>query len=126
MNEKTIAELREYCEDGIKPLPCDCGATEKDIDYFQGVATACRVILEILSRAEVAKDEPLAVFAYHSGYRIEVDPPSINDGRWGVSVHHLVFKDSEVFYAPTYSEVEAKARAYLEGLVDVKNSGDTK
>ena len=74
-------------------------------------------------KARHKEDEPLAVLAARKGVSVEITPPSfyVKVGEaWEVGVA----EPSKGLYTPfdgdTYAEAETKARAYLNGLPDVR------
>ena len=77
-----------------------------------------------LSHAVPVKDvEPLAVLAYRKGVSFEVCPPSFyvhNVEVWDIGIGEPKKGLYTSFEASTYTACEAKARAYLESLEDVK------
>jgi len=106
MNDKTIAELREFYKSAV----FNCWLNKRGAD----------VLGEILSRATPAKDEPLAVLADRKGWwlsrsrhypdRWVLNFDSLNPDYYGPLDKPII--------APTYAAAEAKARAYLESLPD--------
>lgn len=118
MTDKTIAELREWGDE--RP-----DLSRKTWDLIGWKKKHDAKFEEILSRAEAeakeAKaDEPLAVLAYRKGFHNTSIWPYTNGG---IEINLRYWegpKTWEVFTAPTYLAAEAKARAYLSGLKDVK------
>ena len=112
MNDKTIAELREWKRNHYDSDRMECGSKAFD---------------EILSHAVPVKDvEPLAVLADRKGWYIQdILPPVKACPGWEINLCSKEINKESIYdkfncEAPTYPACEAKARAYLEGLEDVK------
>ena len=103
MNDKTIAELREWKRNHYDSDRMECGSKAFD---------------EILSHAVPVKEvEPLAVVSGKSGFSVRIG--TNEKFVWFISLRKG-HNTREQITAPTYAECEAKARAYLESLDDVK------
>ena len=108
--EEAVKKLVDSYHDG-----CGC-------EFCRSVEKEIKSVVKILSRHADKVEEPLAVLADRKGRSIY----GIYElgGLWRINISLGERAGSKSFKEETYAECEAKARAYLMGLPDLKKGGE--
>ena len=106
----------------VEVEPKDCGFTLSTCPYERCSGITMRKPVEV---------EPLACLADRKGYFISVMWTEIRNGIKEYctqikEIHEDFLGDAYTYFAPTYAECEAKARAFLAGLPDRPTKGEGK
>lgn len=123
-----LVECRRCKGKGFFEIPEQDGSIgELDCCYCSGTG-----VIEKKRPPTPAKEEPLAVLAYRKGQVVVLEeglPSYYNEDKNADRFFVIRLADKRVpdnwreYRGPTYASAESKARAYLNGLPDVKGEG---